>query len=390
MRRRTNILLTVGIIVLFRASATRSQEEQWLQYNWDREAGEAIGNVMRVNLDFMADKPPGVRLPELKGQKPQFMKWSTPTVESGRLWIAMDCSTGYGQYDLLYIDSNGDGHLDDETAVKTYSTETSVSFFGPVKVLFQGEDGPVVYHLNFKYYQTNDTLYAFSGGWYEGDITVEGVKKRCTLIDHNGNGTFNDVFKYPNPSDRIRIAEADGRSSRFVGEYIEIDGALYRPEIARDGAYIKLSKAENVKFGNVRVPESIKEFSAGGENGLFVCKPENGLASLPLGRYGVQRWVMERKDDRGVPWKMQGTQLFNKSLFNVTAGKEAVLSIGEPIVYTLEVTKKGSGLYFNQSMKGRFGDQIELTRNGAKPGAPILRIKSNDGSYDRTFNFEYG
>ena len=61
-----------------------------------------------------------------------------------------------------------------------------------------------------------------------------------------------------------------------MGNYIEIDDTLYRTEIARDGAYIKLTKAEDVEFGNVRLSETITEFSAGGENGLFTLKPEKG------------------------------------------------------------------------------------------------------------------
>ena len=35
-------------------------------------------------------------------------------------------------------------------------------------------------------------------------------------------------------------------------------------------------------------------------------------------------------------------------------------------------------------------ERIELTRNGSQPRAPKLHIKSKDGSYDRSFNFEYG
>ena len=37
--------------------------------------------------------------------------------------------------------------------------------------------------------------------------------------------------------------------------------------------YVILRKAEDVKFGDIQLPETITEFSAGGENGLFTLKP---------------------------------------------------------------------------------------------------------------------
>ena len=209
-------------------------------------------------------------------------------------------------------------------------------------------------------------------------------------IDQNVNGTFNDKSLEVHKCDRIRIGKKGNRDTRYVGNYIEIDDVLYRPEIARDGAYIKLGKAEDVKFGNIRLSETITEFSAGGENGLFTLKPEKGTGSLPVGRYRINYWAIERKDERGNKWKMRSSLFSQKGDFDITADKETELSIGEPIISTLEATKSGSGYSFSQNLQGRLGVRIELTRNGAQPPAPKLHIKNKDGSYDRSFSFEYG
>ncbi len=393
MRMRIYIQLTVGIGLLILVSQVPAQQEQWLQYHSSREAGQIFGDSGSQLLELSTQQPSGVKLPQFKGQNQLFVKWKTPMVKDDYLWAALDRTHKQGPYDLLYIDSNANGSLDDETAVAAYRTDQRSAYFGPVKVIFEIEDGPVTYHLNLSSYQYGDgdnRLYASSGGWYEGDITVGGQKKHCVLFDHNVNGAFNDKSESAGECDRIRIGRQGGQDALFTGNFVVVDETLYRPEIARDGAYIKLTKAENVKYGSVRLPESITEFSANGENGLFILKPEKGIASLPIGKYRVYDWAVEQQDDKGTNWKLKGSGLREKNVFDIAEGKEAVLSIGEPILATLDASEREGTHSFRHEMKGRAGERIELTRNGAQPQAPKVRIKNAAGTYDRTYSFQYG
>ena len=393
MKKRIYIRLAVGIGLLILVSPVPAQQEQWLQYHSSREAGQILGEVGSQTIELSTEQPAGVKLPQFKGQSQLFAKWPTPMVKSGWLWIALDRTHKQGPYDLLYIDSNGNGSLDDETTAAAYRTDQRSAYFGPVKVIFEVEDGPVTYHLNLRSYQygTGDSrLTASSGGWYEGDITVGGEKKHCVLLDYNVNGTFDDKSANAAECDRVRIGKKGGQETLFTGNYIVDDETLYRPEIARDGACIKLTKAENVSFGSVRLPESITQFSANGENGLFVLKPEKGVASLPVGKYRVFDWAVEREDEKGTNWKLKGSGLSEKDLFDITGDKETVLSIGEPIVATLDASEREGTHSFRHSMKGRAGERIELTRNGAQPQAPKVHIKNADSTYDRTYSFQYG
>jgi len=393
MRKRIYIQLAVGIGLLILVSQVPAQQEQWLQYHSSREAGQILGEVGLQTIELSAQQPADVKMPQFKGQNQLFAKWPTPMVKSGHLWIALDRTHKQGPYDLLYIDSNGNGGLDDEIAVTAYRTDQRNAYFGPVKVIFEAEDGPVTYHLNFRSYQygTGDSrLYVSSGGWYEGDITIGGEKKHCVLFDYNVNGTFNDKSANAAECDRIRIGKQGGKDTLFTGNYIVDDETLYRPEIARDGACIMLTKAENVSYGSVRLPESITQLSANGENGLFVLKPEKGIASLPVGKYRVYDWAVEREDEKGTRWKLKGSGLREKNVFDIAEDKEAVLSIGEPIVATLGASEREGTHSFRHNMNGRAGERIELTRNGAQPQAPKVRIKNADGMYDRTYSFQYG
>jgi len=393
MGNQTCIWLIVGINLLILTSPAPAQDEQWLQYYSEREAQQIVGDMGSSNPELTSEKPQGVEQPQFKSTEPFFTKWSTPMVETGYLWISLDRTHKQGQWDRLFIDSNGNGHLNDENVITAYRMDHYYTYFGPVKVVFEGEDGPLTYHLNFRFYNYNEQnrrLYVYSGGWYEGTIEVAGMKKHCVLIDQNANGTFDDKSPQAYKCDRIRIGKKGDRDTRYVGNFIEIDGALYRPEIARDGAYIMLTKAEDVKFGNIRMPQTITEFSAGGENGLFTIKLENGTGSLPVGRYRINQWTIENEDGKGKKWKLQGSGTPRKGDFEIFADKETELSIGEPIVSRLEVNKRDTGYSFNQSFEGQHGERIELTRNGSRPPAPKLHIKSEDGSYDRSFSFEYG
>ena len=393
MKRRIHILLTVGTNLLVLAAAGRAQDEQWLQYHCQREAQQIIGNMGIAAPKITTEKPQGVELPQLEARQQYFAEWSTPMVPRGRLWIALDKTREQGQWDRLFMDSDGDGNLNDETAVTAYRIEQYYTYFGPVKVVFEGEDGPIVYHLNFRFYnrdEQNRRLDVYSGCWYEGDITVAGAKKRCVLIDQNVNGTFDDKALEAHNCDRIRIGMKTSPEAACVGNYVEVDGVLYNPEIARDGAYVILAKAEDVKFGDIQLPETITEFSAGGENGLFTVKPEKGTTSLPVGEYRVNYWSIDRKDDQGRQWTLRGSLFTSGGSFEVNNAKRSQLSIGEPAVSTLQVSSKGETYSFRQELKGRLGERIELTRSGTRPRAPKLRIKSKDGSYDRSFSFEYG
>ncbi len=393
MVRKTVILLAVGIGLLVSISATRAQDEQWLQYHCQREAQRIVGNLGMATPRIMTYEPQGVELPQFKSQRQFFTQWSTPMVPSGKLHIALDRTKQQGRYDRLFIDSDGDGHLNDEEPVTAYRIEQYYTYFGPVKVVFEGEDGPIVYHLNFRLYDYNERnrrLYIYSGCWYEGDITVAGAKKHCVLVDQNVNGTFDDKAIYSSSCDHIRIGRKGARDTSYVGNYVDVDGVLYHPEIARDGAYVMLTKAENVKFGDVQLPETITEFSAGGANGLFTLKPKKGLASLPVGKYQVNYWSIERKDDQGRRWTLRGNPYSNRGSFEINDARQTELSIGEPIVSSVTARNTGASYSFSQEMKGKLGERIELTRNGARPRAPKLHIKSKDGSYDRSFSFEYG
>ena len=375
-------LILAGMVL---AGAAFGQSEQWLEYHTGTE-GRAYHQVK-----LTTNAPSGVALPKLDGPV-YFGHWLTPMDSSGGRWLCLNRSRKSGQFDQLFIDTTGNGRLDDKTPVLA-RTDNYNAYFPPVPIIFKGEDGPITYHLAFQCYQYErrpEQLLAMSAGWYEGVVNFGGTKKRIQLIDGNVNGTFNDLAPEPYDCDRVQVA-GDKTSERFLGRMLEVEGKFYKFEAARDGAFVKVQKAENVTLGQVRVPENITEFAAFGENGHFVRKPVNGEFTLPTGHYRIFRWEINRKDEKGTAWTLSGYNFPKKASFEVAADQPVVLEIGEPVQAALKA-KEGANrqIEFSLNFEGRRKESIEMLRDGQRPRGPKLMLANAAGTVCYTNTFEFG
>jgi len=143
-------------------------------------------------------------------------------------------------------------------------------------------------------------------------------------------------------------------------------------------------------FGSICLPEGISHFEAAGVKGSVSVKPDKQTARMPAGLYNVRYWKTELKDESGNNWALVGQYYGQDNQFEIKADNETKLNIGEPIIATVDARNSGSDYSFNQVIKGRHQEIIELTCNGSRPEPPKLHIKNKDGSYDQTFDFRYG
>jgi hypothetical protein len=375
-------LILAGMLV---AGAAFAQSEQWLEYHTSNEGRSYHWIQLTTN------PPPGVALPKFDST-PYFAYWKTPMDPAGGRWLCFDRMRKSGPYDRMFVDGNGNGRLDDETAVSA-RLDSNNAFFPATPVIFKGEDGPITYHLILRFYQYANNpaqLLLASGCWYEGEVNFDGVKKHVQLVDGNVNGTFNDRNENAYDSDRV-VIKGDKAGERYLGKMLEVDGKFFNVEVARDGAFIKVQRAENVALEPVRVPENISEFAAFGVNGYFVRNPVHGELTLPAGRYQILRWAINRKDDKGVAWTMSGYNFPQTNRFEVAAAQPAVLDIGEPVKAVLKANEWGQGrLQFNLSFVGKQQESIEILRGNQRPPGPKLMLASADGTLCYTNTFEFG
>jgi hypothetical protein len=375
------------LAVMLLTGTAFAQSEQWLEYHTSNDSRAYH------QLKLTTNAPPGIPLPKLNA-RPWFARWETPMDPTGGRWLCLDRTRRSGPYDRLYLDTTGNGRLDDKTPIKGRPDSFSASF-PATPVVFKGEDGPITYHLLFRFYQYEKSpaqLLASSAGWYEGLLNFDGVKKRLQLVDGNVNGTFNDQDPNPYNSDRVRV-EGDKAGERFLGRMLEVDGKFFRIEAARDGAFVKLQKVPpgGIALGPVRVPETIAEFAAFGENGHFVRKPANGEFTLPTGKYRMVQWIISRQDAKGAPWTLSAYNFPDTANFEVVTGKTAVLEIGEPVQAVLETQDASNRMVnFNLNFVGRQKEKVQILRDGQRPRGPKIMLANAAGTLCYTNTFEFG
>ncbi|MGO8698538.1 MAG: hypothetical protein ACLQVY_12555 [Limisphaerales bacterium] len=377
--------LNILIATMALAATAFGQSEQWLTYH---TSSEERGYH---TLQLTTTAPAGVTLPQLNSPA-WFARWQTPMDPAGGRWLCLDRSRKSGPCDRLFIDSSGNGRLDDKQPVMA-RLEFNASYFPAMPLVFKGEDGPLTYHVAFRFYQYESNpaqLLVSSAGWYEGMVDFDGVKKNLKLFDGNVNGTFNDIAANPFESDRVVIG-GDEASERYLGRMLEVDGKFFNIEIPRDGAFVKVKKAENVPLGSVRVPENIAEFAAFGTNGYFVRKPAHGQLTLPAGQYRIVSWRIDRKDERGAAWTLSGYDFPDSARFAVAADKPADVKIGEPVNAVLEAQNSRSrDITFNLRFSGQQQESIQMLRGGERPNGPKLMLADAKGSLHSTNTFEFG
>ena len=393
MKQVTSLVKLAALAAMALATTVSAQKEQWLDYHVSTD-----GRGYRY-LDLTTNAPPDVKLPKLNGQ-PYFAHWTTPLDPAGR-WLCLDRTKKSGLYDRVYFDTTGNGRLDDKPAVSTAHSDQYSAYFEPVRVVFKGEDGPITYHLvlRFMHYEGSEAnLMTSSGGYYAGKVDIGGKKRPLELIDGNVNGTFNDRAADAGDCDRV-VVEGDKVGERYLGKMLEVDGQFYQIEVARDGAFVKVQKAENVVLGEVRVPETISEFVAVGENGHFVRKPVKGGFTLPVGKYRIQEWTIDRKDDKGAAWQLMGYNFNDSARFEVAAAKPLSLEIGEPMRAVMEAqtpsarpgsTALAKQVAFSLRFQGRYGETLQIMKGNQRPSGPRLTLTSLDGTYRYTNTFEFG
>jgi hypothetical protein len=422
----------VMLMVSTLGTVASAQQEQWLQYRKAAEPYSYVGGTGGCEGILGDQAPSGVALPAFNADKPLFAFWRCPAGSSissdgnaKGAWLALDCTSKGGRYDLLYIDSNLDGSLADEKPLKApktppgYPRDYSISEFKLIKMILPWQTGETAYHLNVRFtdYRGQRRLSIESACWYEGPVIIDGKELWCTLLDTTCNGKFNEMAPAWSKADKIRLAPEGDRSfqsfetdrtTRNVGQYVEVEGKLHQLDVSPDGAYVKFSPAGDVPTGSCRVDPAIDEIFMLGSTGSFERSPKDGVFTLPVGEYRFQRWAKTKTDQQGARWRLLALQSGNpqsrdRAISTVTAGGETVLEFGGPPKSRVQAAVMGqpTGLTsqnaarrrefnLNQELEGALGERVVLQCNGAQVPAPKIRITNADGDYDKTFSMEYG
>jgi hypothetical protein len=83
-----------------------------------------------------------------------------------------------------------------------------------------------------------------------------------------------------------------------------------------------------------------------------------------VGSYRINSWSIERTDDKGINWQLQGRSFSQGADFEVTEDSETSLKIGEPVRASLDVIQRGDNFEFTKILRGSLGGYIDLIRSG--------------------------
>ncbi|HUU91845.1 MAG TPA: hypothetical protein VM238_11640 [Phycisphaerae bacterium] len=397
------------LVSVLAAAAALGQEAQRLAYRSPTERGFNVMGARSAHLSVQEDPPPGVALPAPTGRQPRFARWSTPMVPAGHLWLMLCRSGKDNVYDRLYVDTDADGSLADETVVQAQETDPGLlrAGFPLVEVRFPGEGGPTRYQLRLYSHNWTDHLdaYVYAAAWYEGPVAIGGETLWCALVDNNSNGRFNDaamgpgladvIFLAPKAED-IQLGQDIQPDKRYLGRHIEAGGKVYAMEVPPGGGWVRFTPAPAIPMGRIRVPDGVTRFSVWGNEGFFFCRPVGGVAAVPAGAYQVHEWEVVRRDPSGVAWQLRTDSCVPayatspENRFAVEAGKETALGIGEPAVSRFTVRRGRRDYYITHTFRSERGDRLLLLKRDERPPPTQLTICSADGSYSDTLRVPYG
>jgi len=259
------VLLTLLSLALWGCA----QQGQRLACRISSDPKEVGVQTRSVVLEPSAAPPEGVPLPQSLGARACFAKWPTARAAGGFILIACSCRSSRDFYDTLYVDSDADGALDDESPISPAGSSSHRSRFGPVEIRFPAENGPAPYDVVVTCvdYPDYKQVIVSSACWYEGTVTVGGKKTKCVLVDYDANATFNDVAPDPKTSDRISLASSGAPAP--LGKYVALGGRRYRVEPSADSASVRFTRAWRVPEGKILVPHGITALTIAGDTGTI-------------------------------------------------------------------------------------------------------------------------
>jgi hypothetical protein len=358
-------------------------------------------------------------------------------------------------YTRLYFDLNHNGDLTDDEPIeasssRAYSTSMVYSIFPTVELTMDVHGTTVDYAFTVRVQSrvTSDYGYASaslnSAAYREGEVTLDGKKRRIVLIDFNSNGRFDDAVSFhtsggtvspvmgdmlfidPNSPrvSRSLYSMASGGSQYPVGKLIGIAGRFFDLAIDPSGETLSLEPT-SAPIGYVTNPN--KDFSAvvyGDQGILEISRDDAGKIPIPQGEWRLLSYTIDRAEtlepdaekqdeEKSVlellgsalttpltpdtpprPTRVSARTTGDVKPVKVVKDATAEMRFGPP--YTPKVTagtiREGqSAIPLSLSLVGVGGEVCSgISVNGKRPAAPEFTVSTKDGEEVAVGKFKYG
>jgi len=239
-------------------------------------------------------------------------------------------------YQRLYFDVNHNGDLTDDKVIESSMTQNlSASYahsaFPSTDVTIELDGVPIQYAFAMTAYAYAHTADQWSANamisaaaYREGELVVDGKKRRVVIVDNNSNGRYDDVSGidesvqvsdgsvYPKTGDTLFVMDPDHKLDfstnpyanpydastndigHYVGPRISLDGRLFDLKITPTGDELTLTPTA-APVGYVVNPNVGYRAVVYGEQGMLkIVADPAGKACLPAGKWRLMSYTIEK------------------------------------------------------------------------------------------------
>jgi len=338
-------------------------------------------------------------------------------------------------YDVLYFDVNGNGDLTDDKPLRAMPLPEGVTFpsnynsreFPRVDVPIHVEGERIDYAFSLLVHsQFQEDILVYSSAslnaaaYREGEVTLDGKRRRIVLLDFNSNGRFDDVFTvnqnmrspdgrvYPNQGDMLLIdpdtkdrntfgyGPNDRKERQPVSNLLSVDGRYYDVRISPAGDTLTLTPS-TVALGSVK--NSNERYAATVYNATGLVKitgTKSEAIPLPEGDWKLLDYVIDLtkpgKDKKVTRVAAAGTRDY--PVVKVRRGESTELPFGppyKPLVKVSPFRRSSTDATLDLFLVGSAGEICSDMRvDGDQPGKPTFSIANAKGKIIERGSFEYG
>jgi len=312
---------------------------------------------------------------------------------------------------VLYVDTDGDGHLLNEKCYAAKPTEErGVAYrYGPI--LFEFDEAQSKVKTEF-YVVTRRGRYLtfYPAGYQVGTIHLGKKSYKVAVIDGNFDGRYDKFFSPPvkdfyRPQCDLFAIDRNG-DNKLSWNHLEVmpvsrmvrlgrsryNTVYYNISITADGSSLEFKKVEP-EFGTLDLGGAHVQFQLWSDAARqMLSGPHQKTWQLPAGKYIASPIEFRHVDTSGYRWIFRSSEVGSLKDFEIKPGETTAFRIGPPFSIKTSVQQRDGSALIGFNLEGQAG---ELYRPGARKGratipAPKFKIIDEAGKVIGSGQFEYG
>ena len=312
-----------------------------------------------------------------------------------------------GEKPLLYVDTDRDGNLAEETPVLGTRGESGITFAG---ASVPGADGRSVrVRMNSHTREASRApgcLHVAAAGYCTGQVRLAGKAYRVAMIDGNLSGRYDDVLAGSASNRRLDAVVIDlngnGQFERFdpeqnppewapLAKALTVGGACYAVTVAADGSQIQLT-ATKPAYGWLDLGPHRPTLGVFSDFGYQRIETQGVKVRVPAGRYAAVSLEL-LKSDGTADWRLQLARDPGRlGTFVVEPGQTFSMPLGPPLVPTADVGQTERIVRLDYRLEGRSGERYApaVMKGSTRVPPPQVEIVDSTGKIIYSGQFAYG